>query len=142
MDSKPQVQEWPKERQFEDLTVNFYKIKNEKLAEIYESFMKNAAKASMTKLDASAFKSEEELAEAQNNHDFMSVLDAMGDEKMKYARTLFFKNMNIEGIGIVNNKLEEILEINLGYSLQLFFLAFEVYLGKHLGLSGGNKSLG
>ena len=145
MESKPQVQklkeEWPKERMFEDLKVSFYKISNEKLGEIYEAFMRNAAKATKVNLDKSLFKNEEEFKIAQSNQDLVSLLDAVGDDKMKGARTLFFKNMFIEGIGIINDKLEDILEINLGYSLQLFFLALEVYLGKHLGLSGESKNL-
>ena len=132
---------FPQKRQFEDLQIEFYRIKNEKLAKIYELFVKNAAKAKPATIHKSNFETEEDYNNAVNSSELLAILDVIGDEKMDKARELFFKNMNIEGIGNVDSKLEDILEIDLGYSLQLFILAIEVYLGKYLNKLGEKPSI-
>ena len=132
--SKQQVKpsEWPKKREFKGIQVSFYKINNERLAEVFEEMIASSANNVIPYVDKSKFESEEKYQETLASLEIAAIIKSMASEKMREARNLFFKHMSIEGIGFVNENIEDILEEDLAYSMQLFQLGVDVFLGKHL----------
>ena len=124
--------DWPKKREFEGMEVQFFKIKNEILGEIFEDLLSSSGGVRSTSLKESDYNNRKEYEDAVVAMETTATLKAMGDPKMKKARNVFFEHMNIVGIGFVDKNLDDILEDDLSYSMLLFNLGIEVYLGKHL----------